>query len=109
MNDEVLGELNVRAARERRLAPIIAKETGLSYAVVRGRLGRAHGRTLLRNLFGDVWSTQATASQAFFRKKPASRRNDLPPAMQKPVHAGGPHTIHRVRQEFSTSCGVAVV
>lgn len=104
-----LHDLNAREARDRRLAPLIAKQTGLSYAVVRGRLVRAHGRTLLRNLFADVWSKLDAVQRPRLRTAPVSPppvRPPMPPRGGRPARA---HTIHRVRQEFSTSCGVAVV
>ena len=92
-----LAALNVQAARRQRLAAQLASETGLSIAAVRGRLARAHGRMLLRNLFADVWSPARPAPHTSEMRQRAS------PAQ------GTQRTIHRVRQEFTTSCGVAVV
>lgn len=108
MSDAPLGELNVRTARERRLGATIARETGFSYAVVRGRLPRAHGRTLLRTLFGDVWSKRGSEPEATVTERP-SRPMSPRTAVKEQARSVGPHTIHRVRQEFSTSCGVAIV
>ena len=51
----LLREVTVETARRERRANDIAALTGLSVAAVRGRLTRAHGRTLLRNAFVDVW------------------------------------------------------
>lgn len=51
----LLREMSVETARRERRANDIATLTGLSVAAVRGRLTRAHGRTLLRNAFVDVW------------------------------------------------------
>lgn len=93
-----LARLSVQDARRERLASQISSFTNLSLAAVRGRLARAHGRVLLRNLFADVWPSEpAVAPLAPVRAAP-----------KKPV-VGAPRTIHRVRQRFSTSCGVAVV
>ncbi|MBX3214066.1 MAG: hypothetical protein KF850_18670 [Labilithrix sp.] len=83
---------------------MIAEKTGLSYAIVRGRLVRAHGRTLLRNLFAELWRASRVGSKPSVRQEPAPNG----PAARHPAQPAA-HTIHRVRQEFSTSCGVAVV
>jgi hypothetical protein len=94
-----LAALNVQTARRDRLARELATATGLSLGAVRSRLARAHGRTLLRNLFADVWHVEDRA-----------RRDEaVEPLAQPRAAAGQPRTIHRVRQEFTTSCGVAVV
>jgi hypothetical protein len=93
----------VQDARRERLAPLVAERTGLSLAAVRGRISRAHGRTLLRNLFADAWAAPAVLVPA--EPPPSIRRRRVP----APAATIGPRTIHRVRQEFDTSCGVAVV
>lgn len=109
MSEAALDHLNVHAARKRCLAPIIAMQTGLSYVVVRRRLVRAHGRTLLRNLFADVWAKSAPARQTPSREKHAGRPSNGRASPRSSGGAVGSYTVHRVRQEFSTSCGVAVV
>ena len=50
-----LASLTVTEARSGGLARRVAMETGLSLGATRARLSRAHGRTLLRNVFRDVW------------------------------------------------------
>lgn len=54
-----LGELGGLSAQEARVSPdvrrAIARATGLSEAAVRGRLSRAHGRSLVRNVLGSRW------------------------------------------------------
>jgi len=50
----------VKTARDEELADAVAEVTGLSVRTVDKRLGDAHGRTLLRNLFEDEWPTEAT-------------------------------------------------
>jgi hypothetical protein len=105
LNNIALHDLNVRVAREDRLAPLIAEKTGLSNAAVRGRLVRAHGRTLLRNLFDELPRPSKADSEPFAPQKRVAV--DEPAA--RPPRQSTAHTIHRVRQEFSTSCGVAVV
>jgi hypothetical protein len=91
-----LDRRSVQDARRDGLAKEIASLTGLSLAAVRGRLSRAHGRSLLRNVFADAWPEgprrTTTAAAEHVGLRPASQR-----------------TIHRVRQSFRTSCGVAVV
>lgn len=55
-------------------------------------------------LFGDDTPTHG-------RKRGATRRSDAsrPPRGRAPViPAGGANTVHRVRQKYRTSCGVAV-
>ena len=103
-----LRELNAQAARRDRLSAEVAAFTGLSIAAVRGRLSRAHGRTLLRNLFADAWPTELRPQPAM----PVAVAKPLTPARvppPRPPSAGPERTIHRVRQQFTTSCGVAVV
>jgi ABC-type bacteriocin/lantibiotic exporter with double-glycine peptidase domain len=68
-------------------------------------LARSHGRTLLRNLFDDVWSRL----QAIFASMPAKPPKDKRRRVTPKSNSAAPRTIHRVRQEFTTSCGVAVV
>lgn len=89
-----LDRRSVQDARREGMAKEIASFTGLSLAAVRGRLSRAHGRSLLRNVFADAWPEGArrTMPAVAERLRPASQR-----------------TVHRVRQSFPTSCGVAVV
>ena len=103
--------LNVKGARDRRLAPRIAEQTGLSYAVVRGRLTRVHGRTLVTNLFPELRA--AVARKGTTARKPAAKSSRIvaPRPVPEPTasRAKAARTIHRVRQEFDTSCGVAVV
>lgn len=105
MSDLPLHELNVRAARDARLAPLIAAKTGLSYSTVRGRLVRAHGRTLLRNLFAELGPPSKVGPERSSRREPVTSNGPMAQTQARPAV----HTIHRVRQEFSTSCGVAVV
>jgi hypothetical protein len=101
-----LHDKSVQDARREKLAKDVAALTELSLGTVRARLSRAHGRTLLRNLFADAWPGAD-------RVTPAPERDVASPVQREPAPrstVGGPErTIHRVRQEFSTSCGVAVV
>jgi hypothetical protein len=103
VNRNELGQLSVKAAREQRLSAEIAEVTGLSRSAVYGRLRRAHGRTLLRNLFTDVWKPKSA--------KPVPKATPRVPA-SPPERRGGPaqvHTIARVRQRLDSDCGVAVL
>jgi hypothetical protein len=95
-------KLNVQAARREGLAKDIAAFTGLSLTAARGRLKRAHGRSLLRNIFADVWPEEGSLAAA----TPGPTARKASPGKRP---AAATRTIHRVRQEFSTSCGVAVV
>ena len=102
MKTQDLAQMSVREAREKRLSNEIAEVTGLSQSAVYGRLRRAHGRTLVRNLFANVWENNKPAPA----KKHAAGR--VPPA--PPKSSSSPlHTIARVRQRYATDCGVAVV
>jgi hypothetical protein len=103
---EDLHSLTVQTARREGLARHIAEATGLSIGAVRGRLKRAHGRMLLRNRFADVWPRVMRAVD-----KPARTRSRRTTKTAQPKNLKGSdtRTIHRVRQEFTTSCGVAVV
>ena len=92
MSEELHGR-SVQDARREGFAKEIALFTGLSLGAVRGRLARAHGRTLLQKVFADVWPDG--------RERLAASGKTRERAHQR--------TIHRVRQSFSTSCGVAVV
>jgi hypothetical protein len=96
-----LHDLNVQAARRDQLAKEIAAFTGLSLPAVRGRLKRAHGRRLLRNLFADVWPGESRPARQVM---PAEHVSTPRSATRAPER-----TIHRVRQAYVTSCGVAVV
>jgi hypothetical protein len=99
-----LHDQSVQVARRDRLAKVIAAVTRLSVAAVRGRLARAHGRTLLRNLFADVWPKRVRGPV-----RPLSAPNTTKSPKRIRSAPSPERTIHRVRQEFSTSCGVAVV
>lgn len=52
-------KVNVKSAREDELAGEIAEVVGLTERTVERRLGEAHGRTLVRNLFEDRWPREA--------------------------------------------------
>ena len=49
----------MKSAREDELAGEIAEVVGLTERTVERRLGEAHGRTLVRNLFEDRWPREA--------------------------------------------------
>lgn len=106
MSSTTLRDASVQTARQAGLAKEIASLTGLSVAAVRGRLARAHGRKLLRNLFADVWSPGPVPRTASPRRAARTEpdRGRVSQTVQSPER-----TIHRVRQAFTTSCGVAVV
>lgn len=97
--------LTVQDARREGLAKSIAEHTSLSLSAVYGRLRRAHGRTLLRNAFKDAWP--ASTQQA--RAKQPKPRQPKPRSPAKSQPRSAERTVHRVRQEYSTSCGVAAV
>ena len=84
---------SVSQARNQQLASAIVKLTKLPPRSVGQRLRWAHGRSLLRNVFEDVWPVAA---------EPAKR-----PRRQKPEDEAAELTIRRIRQEYETSCGVA--
>lgn len=103
MNPKELGALSVREAREKRLSEELSKITRLSRSAVYGRLRRAHGRTLLRNLFGELFK-DATSVRPMTGKVAAVR-----PALAQSQSDSAAHTIARVRQRRKSDCGVAVV
>jgi hypothetical protein len=62
VNDEVLGDRNVADIRtDDRVAEQIAQLTNLQLALVKERIGAAHGRKLVRNLFDAEWPWSAEA------------------------------------------------
>jgi hypothetical protein len=62
MSDEVLGDLNAACARDDdETTEHIARLARLTPRTVQKRLSEAHGATLVRNVFADVWPTTAGA------------------------------------------------
>lgn len=83
--------VSVHQARDEHLGAAIAEITELSTRSVGQRLRWAHGRSLLRNVFADVWPTSGALP-----KRPAQSKEP-----------GVELTIRRIRQEYETSCGIA--
>lgn len=107
----ILRNMTVEEARGQRVSGRVAELTNLSLSAVRGRLRRAHGRSLLRNVFTDVWPSLtdelgslpavAAASDATVVAELGRLLQSPPPTIQRQLgRAAGATTV---REALSSS------
>jgi hypothetical protein len=80
LSDEI-GSCTAAYARECELRDAIRDVTGLSAVAVSKRLNAAHGKSLLRNLFGDEWPSAVTGGH---ERAPEVDSDDSDPAESSP-------------------------